>query len=60
MLSEEYVVKFWIKNEEGFTEQQQESVFFHSKGKHKQAEKDVLNKYRKLGKRITIISVTYQ
>ena len=58
--TEEYVVRFWIKNNEGFMEQHKESVWFFSKGKHKQAEKEVLNKYRGQGKKIEIISVTYQ
>ena len=59
--TEEYVVKFWMKNPEtGFTEQHSESVWFFSKDKHKQAEKEVKNKYRGKGIKIDIISVTYQ
>lgn len=58
--TEEYVVKFWITNDIGFKEQREESVWFFSKGKHKQAEKEVKNKYRGQGKRVDIVSVTYQ
>jgi hypothetical protein len=58
---EYYIVKFWTKNAQtGLLEQKQESVFFRSKGKHKAAEQQVTEKYRKLGQRITTISVTYQ
>lgn len=58
--TEEYVVKFWIKNNEGFAEQREESVWFFSKDKHKQAEKAVINKYRGQGKKIEVISVVHQ
>lgn len=58
--TEEYVVKFWITNDEGFKEQREESAWFFSKNKHKQAEKEVINKYRGKGKKIEVISVTYQ
>ncbi len=59
--NEEYVVKFWMRDPEtGFAKQHQESVFYFSKGKHKQAEKEVKNRYRGKGKKIDIISVTYQ
>ena len=58
--TEEYKVKFWIRNEEGFMEQRVESFFFFSKNKHKQAEKECINKYRGIGKKIEIISVIYQ
>lgn len=58
--TEEYVVKFWITNEQGFKEQKEESAFFFSKGKHKQAEKEIVNKYRGKGIKISVISVIYQ
>lgn len=58
--TEEYIVKFWIKNDEGLAEQRKESVWFFSKGKHKQAEKEVINKYRGQGKKIEVISVVHQ
>lgn len=62
MLSEGYIVKFWITNEEGFKEQKEESVFFHSKGKHRKAKEFIISKYRKkpFCKEIDVISVTYQ
>lgn len=52
--TEAYVVNFWIKNDEGFAEQREESF---SKGKHKQVEKEVINKYRGQGEAITLNSV---
>jgi hypothetical protein len=59
--TEEYVVKFWLKKpKEEFVKQHSESVWFSSKGKHKEAEKEILNKYRNDGCKIEIISVTYQ
>lgn len=60
--TEEYVVKFWITNSEGYQEQQKESVFLYSKGKHKEAESIIIKKYRKkpYNTNIKIISVTYQ
>ena len=58
--SEEYVVKFWVTNSEGFKEQREESAFFFSKGKHKQAEKEVKDKYRGKGIKIDVITVVYQ
>ncbi len=58
--TEEYVVKFWVTNDEGFKEQKEESAYFFSKGKHKQAEKEIVNKYRGIGKKISVISVIYQ
>ena len=58
--TEEYVVKFWIKNEQGLLEQREESYWSFSKDKHKLAEKEITNKYRGQGKKISIISVTYQ
>jgi len=62
MLSEEYIVKFWITNDLGFKEQREESVLLHSKGKHNKAKEFVISKYRKkpFHKDIEIISVTYQ
>ena len=58
--TEEYVVKFWLKKKDGFAEQREESVWFFSKDKHKQAEKEILNKYRGQGYKVDIVSVTYQ
>jgi hypothetical protein len=58
--TEEYVVKFQLKNKEGFVERREESVWFFSKDKHKQAEKEIINRYRGQGYRVEIISVIYQ
>ena len=59
--SEEYVVKFWLKlPTDEFVKQCSESVWFNSKSKHAQAEKQIVNKYRGIGGKVTIISVTYQ
>ena len=58
--TEEYIVKFWIKKKDGFSEQREESVWFFSKNKHKQAEKEILNKYKGQGYKVDIVSVVYQ
>lgn len=59
--NEEYVVNFTFKNPEtGFVERKSESVWYFSKGKHKQAEKDIKNRYRGQGIKIEVISVIYQ
>jgi hypothetical protein len=59
--TEEYVVKFWVKDQEtGLSEQREESIYLFSKGKHAAAERAVYSTYRKLGLPITIISVKYQ
>lgn len=59
--NEEYVVKFSFKDPEtGFQVRKQESVFYFSQGKHKQAEKEIKNRYRGKGIKIDIISVIYQ
>jgi hypothetical protein len=55
--TEEYVVRFWIKKEDGFFEQRKESVWYSSKNKSHQAAQEILKKYS--GK-IKIISVVYQ
>ena len=60
LYSEEYKIKFWIKNDAGFSEQREESYYFESKNKHKQVAKIVKEKYKKLNKKIEIISVVYQ
>lgn len=61
LYTEEYVVKFWLKQRGSeFTKQVSESVFFNGKSKHKKAEEQVLNKYRGRGDKASIISVTYQ
>lgn len=60
MQTEEYVVKFWVKNNLGFDEQQNKSFYYDSKNKHKQAEIDCVMFMEKEGKKISIISVTYQ
>jgi hypothetical protein len=58
--SEEFIVKFWIKDDQNLTRQGEESVFLYSKNKHDVARKMVVKKYLKLGKKIEVISVTYQ
>ena len=61
ILTEEYMVKFWLKPRGSeYTKQVSESVFFNGKSKHKKAEKQVLNKYRGRGDTVSLISVTYQ
>ena len=60
--TEEYEVKFWIRNSNGFMEQRTETIMLHSKGKHLQAEQAVKRKYRKApyNQNITIVTVIYQ
>lgn len=58
--NEEYIVKFFLIKKDGIVEQKEESVWFFSKDKKKQAEKEILNKYRGQGYKINIISVSHQ
>ncbi len=58
--NEEFVIKFWTTNEDGFKVQEQRSYRYHSKNRHDQAKKDCAAELRKEGKQITIISCSYQ
>lgn len=61
LLSEEYVVKFWIWNDAtAFWEQRSESVRAANKDDHQKAEDFVVAKYKQQGRSINIVSVTYQ
>lgn len=62
MNTDEYVVKFWITNSQGYKEQRTESVMLNGKDKHRKAERIVVDKYRKSphNQRIEIVNVTYQ
>lgn len=60
ILSEEYVVKFWFKNKEGFTEQGKRSFFYEFKNQHRKAEKDCISTLLNEGIKIDVINVTYQ
>lgn len=60
ILSEEYVVKFWVTKENGFSEQQSRSFYYESKGMYKQAEAACIFALREEGKEIKIISVIYK
>lgn len=57
MNTDEYVVKFWIREGE-FYKNKKESVFLNGKSKHEKAEKMILNKYK--NQECQIVSVTYQ
>ena len=57
MNTDEYVVKFWIREGE-FYKNKKESVFLNGRSKHKKAEKMILNKYK--NQECQIVSVTYQ
>jgi len=58
--TEEYTVKFWIKNKEtGFVEQKEESVFSFGKADHEKVQKEIENKYRGKGFKIRVVSVIY-
>lgn len=57
---DEYIVKFKFKNKNtGFFEQKEESVWAFGKEAHKKVEKKIINKYRGIGIKIEVISVTY-
>lgn len=58
--TEEFVVKFWVKNSEGFAIQESRSFKYHSKNRHKQAVKDCIAALKKEGKVIDVISSSYQ
>ena len=60
--SEEYVVKFRMRNSEGYIETFAESVFLYNKGQHIKAEKEIIAKYRKAPycTTIEVVSVVYQ
>lgn len=60
ILSEEYVVKFWFKNKDGFSQQGKRSFFYEDKNKHQLAEDDCKKALLKEGLTFEIINVTYQ
>lgn len=59
--TEQYAVKFtYLPNNAEYFVSMVEFINLGSRNQHKKAEKLVLNKYQKLGSRVTILSVTYQ
>jgi hypothetical protein len=59
--SEEYVVKFWYTNQEGYARQAKESFFCNSKVAHKRVEVFAKTYLKSVGYTgIQIINVTYQ
>lgn len=59
--SETYEVNFdLLERGKEFWVRKSEIVAFYSKDKHRQAEKEVVNKYRGRGDKIKIVSVIYQ
>lgn len=58
--SEEYRVKFWIINDQGFNEQQTKSYYFNNKVSHKDAISECIKEHQLLNKTIRVINVTYQ
>lgn len=58
-MSETYTVKFWYKNDEGFTRQTEEDFYTNSKSAHEEISKFALKTLSQYYKNIEIISVTY-
>ena len=58
--SESYAVKFWYENEEGFSRQEDETLYCNSKSAHKAIETYFKKHIAKNYKYARIISVTYQ
>ena len=54
--SEEYKVKFWFKNDQGFHKQQTKSYYFSNKNSHIKAIKECKNEFPN----ITIVNCVYQ
>jgi hypothetical protein len=59
-LSEQYIVKFWHTNEEGFYRQTEETFYANSRSAHRAVEKLAIKELSKLYKNFSIINVTYQ
>ena len=59
-MTEEYVVKFWYKNDEGYFRQSEKSFYCNSKAAHKQIEKYAQKVLTKEYKEYRMIAITYQ
>jgi hypothetical protein len=44
--SYQYIVRFWNTNQLGFKYQEKVVLYYHSKSNHKDAEKEVIKKYK--------------
>lgn len=58
--SEEYKVKFWIINDQGFNEQQTKFYYFSDKASHEDAIDECIKEHQLLNKTIRVVNVTYQ
>jgi hypothetical protein len=56
--SEEYVVTYWYKRDDGFSERAFDSYFYASKGRHAEAAFQCIKEHKL--HRVDIVSVVYQ
>jgi hypothetical protein len=56
--SEEFVVTYWSRREDGFSERSKDSYFYASKNRHSDAERQCIKEHKL--HRVDIISVVYQ